>query len=385
MHVHAIPPCHTWSCDRPLATELGEDWPAWPPAASNAIPRDNLPSKGAEQRWRTLHAQQVAEAKAATAQTRVAFLGDSITEGWIRTGFSGRKPSMAQPQNEKLWRENFGSWAPLNLGIGGDRVQDLGWRLQHGLLPHALQPSVFVVLIGTNDLGSGEQWEVVASELSLVLRQLHAARPSALVLAHAILPRGNDEFGGADSSTRATHRHRSPWWSESTNDYHGKIRRLNAEVARLASRNGDWLRYVDCSHEFIERTVDPADQYEPRPPLPAPSTGDDNPFEQHIPLSLMYDLLHLTPEGYRRWAGCLRPRLTAALAEFDRKSTAKAHEGADGGSSVGVSSTRTGARGTATGARTRPSRRQATADDAPVPCIGRSCRGGDDPGGLDLA
>ena len=92
-------------------------------------------------------------------------------------------------------------------GTGGDRAQDLGWRLQHGLLPEALHPPVFVVMIGTNDLGSGEQWEVVlapsvpqvrhlpspllpllhtgeqwevaAAEVQLVLEQLHAARPQA--------------------------------------------------------------------------------------------------------------------------------------------------------------------------------------------------------------
>jgi lysophospholipase L1-like esterase len=375
-----LPACNTWSCDRPLATELHDDWPAWPPAAANAIPRDNLPSKSAEASWRALHASQVAEAKVAT-RTRVAFLGDSITEGWLRTGFSGRKSSVAQPQNEELWHKTFGEWAPLNLGIGGDRVQDLGWRLQHGLLAPALQPDVFVVLIGTNDLGCGEQWEVVAVELSLVLRQLHAARPSALVLVHSVFPRGQDELGGARGGGAL--RHRSPWWSESTNEYFAKIRQLNAEIAHLASSHASWVRLVDCSSEFLEQTVDPTDQLGPRSQLSTGSQvkvdggGHDKPFERHIPVNLMYDLLHLTPDGYRRWARCLRPKLLAALKEGSTGSAADRKKASEAAPTTATQQEQ----------RVRP--RRQVLDGGPAAarlCVGRSCRGGGfDPGGIDIA
>ena len=35
---------------------------------------------------------------------------------------------------------------------------------------------------------------------------------------------------------------------------------------------------------------------------------------RHLQPHLMYDLLHLTPEGYTRWAECLRPAIAEAFA-----------------------------------------------------------------------
>ena len=117
------PMCRIWSCSKPLAAQLEDEWPSWPPVSRNGIPRDNLPGWSAEVRWRSLHRQQAAAAAAAAPQTRLVFLGDSITEGWLRSGFSGTAPSIPQPVNEQLWHDAFGLWSPLNLAIGGDRVQ----------------------------------------------------------------------------------------------------------------------------------------------------------------------------------------------------------------------------------------------------------------------
>ncbi|HWB20272.1 MAG TPA: hypothetical protein VG711_08235, partial [Phycisphaerales bacterium] len=51
----------------------------------------------------------------------VAFLGDSITEGWLGAG----KP---------VWEELDKNYHVANFGIGGDRTQHVLWRLDHGLL-----------------------------------------------------------------------------------------------------------------------------------------------------------------------------------------------------------------------------------------------------------
>lgn len=80
--------------------------------------------------------------------------------------------------------------------MGGDRVQDLGWRLQHGLLSPELQPEVIVLLIGTNDLGNGERAEVVLAELGVLVQQLRAARPAATLLVQVLTPCGSDEDWG---------------------------------------------------------------------------------------------------------------------------------------------------------------------------------------------
>ena len=49
---------------------------------------------------------------------------------------------------------------------------------------------------------------IVSAEVRLVVEQLHALRPAARVLLHAILPRGSDE---GTPHTRSFHR--APWWS----------------------------------------------------------------------------------------------------------------------------------------------------------------------------
>merc|ERR1719238_279433 len=81
-------------------------------------------------------------------------LGDSITERWTRPSFSSRNAS-------KATCTNCGS-APtlqpnvITFAIGGDRIQDLGWRLFQGGGMEALQkckPAYIVLMIGTNDYG----------------------------------------------------------------------------------------------------------------------------------------------------------------------------------------------------------------------------------------
>jgi hypothetical protein len=47
----------------------------------------------------------------------VIFLGDSITHGW---------------EGQKAWKEHFGDFKPVNLGIGGDQTGHVLWRITEG-------------------------------------------------------------------------------------------------------------------------------------------------------------------------------------------------------------------------------------------------------------
>jgi hypothetical protein len=75
----------------------------------------------------SLHQAHVTAAAHAQGNV-VAFLGDSITKRWVENTHLSGQTGITQ------WEQWFGRWIPLNLGIGGDRIQDAGWRLQHGLL-----------------------------------------------------------------------------------------------------------------------------------------------------------------------------------------------------------------------------------------------------------
>jgi len=66
------------------------------------------------------------------------------------------------------------------------------WRLQHGELPDSLNPAVFWVLIGTNDLGTMEcsAENVVVGNIRVV-EEILMRKPSATVVINGILPRSN--------------------------------------------------------------------------------------------------------------------------------------------------------------------------------------------------
>ena len=86
-------------------------------------------------------------------------LGDSITEAWIGTNMGLRVPrARGVPDVLKKHLSSSEQLDPLVLAIGGDQTQHLLYRLQQGqLLPaYANDPNaIFIMMIGTNNLGSG--------------------------------------------------------------------------------------------------------------------------------------------------------------------------------------------------------------------------------------
>ena len=60
--------------------------------------------------------------------------------------FVGGKPS---PESSAL----YGTWNAGNFGWGGDRVENILWRIENGELD-GVNPRVIVLMAGTNDVGS---------------------------------------------------------------------------------------------------------------------------------------------------------------------------------------------------------------------------------------
>src|SRR5262249_40375711 len=139
--------------------------------------------------------------RAAQGGIDILFLGDSITQGMNTTLMS----SIISPN-------------AANFGISGDSTQHLLWRMQHGELAFpGKQPSVVVMLIGTNNLPDGqrtnaaEQHDVFLGIQANVL-ELRRKLPGTKVLILGILPREQS----------ATHPIR------------GEIANINKEAATLA-------------------------------------------------------------------------------------------------------------------------------------------------------
>jgi len=111
-----------------------------------------------------------------------------------------------------------------------------------------------------------------------------------------------------------------------------KVTTLNGRLAAYAWKR-PWVRWVDCGDRFLAPGYAPADQAASATPdgdlmlaepLGAPharahqvkrnASSAAGPGGRHLQPHLMYDLLHLTPEGYTRWAECLRPAIAEAFA-----------------------------------------------------------------------
>lgn len=205
--------------------------------------------------WMPRHEQKLAELRAMKAAGQppgIVFIGDSITQGWEKEG-------------RAVWPEAFGRYHPLNLGYGGDRTENVLWRLQHGEID-GIAPKVAVLMIGTNNAGHRqEDPATTAAGIRRVVEELRTRLPDTRVLVLAVFPR--DEKPG-------TH-----------------LRRLNDGVnARIAGLH-------DGRHVFF---LD----------IGAALTEPDGTLSREV----MPDLLHLSEQGYRRWARAIGPMLERLMA-----------------------------------------------------------------------
>ncbi len=181
----------------------------------------------------------------------IVFLGDSITEGWEKEG-------------RAVWEREYAPQHALGLGFGGDKTENLLWRLEHGELD-GMAPKVIVLLIGTNNSGNRQDDpQATAAGVRRVLDEIRQRQPAARVLLLAILPR--EARPG------------------------GPLRALNERVNALISAyaDGERIRFLDIGSHFTQP-------------------------DGTLPPELMPDALHLSAKGYELWARALRPSLEALL------------------------------------------------------------------------
>jgi lysophospholipase L1-like esterase len=150
-----------------------------PPAYRQNVANRPIPRIGEKpwliaEAWRAHHERLLHAPGRATA--KIIFVGDSITEGW------GAAPA---------YREHFGKYSPLNLGLAGDTTQNVLWRIEHGALD-GTQPRVVVLLVGINNLAGGFSPEQTSEGVRAVVTAIQTRLPTARVLLLAVLPARQD-------------------------------------------------------------------------------------------------------------------------------------------------------------------------------------------------
>lgn len=122
--------------------------------------------------WLKLHEAHVRTVQANAGPVDVLLVGDSITIQW---GDS--------------WAKDFPNKKAINIGIGGDKTQNVLWRLDHGGV-EGLRPKAIVLMIGNNNMFFTPETgiEAAAKGIEMCVKNLREKFPDAPLVVAKILP-----------------------------------------------------------------------------------------------------------------------------------------------------------------------------------------------------
>ncbi len=212
--------------------------------AVTPVPRD-------EDWWKERHELISSRTK---EQVDLLFIGDSITHGWEGDG-------------KEVWEKYYTPRHAMNAGIGGDRTQQVLWRLENGNL-EGIKPKLAVLMIGTNNSnGEDNTATEIADGIKAIVTKLREKTPETKVLVLAIFPRG-----------------------DKPNPQRDKITEVNKQVAAWDAVDGKHVIFFDFGAKFLAA-------------------------DGSLPAEIMPDFLHLSPQGYEIWAEAIEPQVTDLVGE----------------------------------------------------------------------
>ncbi|MBC2603383.1 GDSL-type esterase/lipase family protein [Puniceicoccus vermicola] len=180
-----------------------------------------------------------------TPEAPLIFVGDSITRNWNSRG-------------RDVWKERYADLPAINLGISGDKTENILWRLQHGAL-EGLSPKAVVVMAGTNNIHRDDA-EQIAEGVEAIVDEILERCPDGHILLIGIFPRS--------SNPRAPER--------------VKIKEVNSTIAGLAAEPR--VEFLDIGDLLL---------------------NEDGSMDRE----LFPDSLHPLSEGYVIWANAMAPQL----------------------------------------------------------------------------
>ena len=198
--------------------------------------------------WVKKHKAFLDSTKKHANEIHLLFYGDSITEGWGGAGWGG--------SGKNVWKQYYGNLHAYDYGIGGDKTENLVYRIESGEVAN-LHPKVVVLMIGTNNLAQ-DSVEDISKGVKAVVDLLHSKLPNSKILLLAILPR---------------------------NTYNDKVKQLNALISKFA--NGNSVTFLSMNNHFEDA--------------------------KGIHSDLYVEGLHLNEKGYKVWAQTMDPTLKKLL------------------------------------------------------------------------
>ncbi|WP_229258300.1 GDSL-type esterase/lipase family protein [Duganella rivi] len=201
--------------------------------------------------WTERHEKKLVEARQLGKSAQVVFIGDSITEGWEKDG-------------APIWNRYYKPLNGLALGFGGDRTENVLWRLQHGEVD-SIDPKVAVLMFGTNNTGHRqEDPKTTAIGIKRNIDELQKRLPNTRILLLAIFPRG-----------------------EKPDD---QLRQINEKINTIIAGFADNQKvfFANINQAFLQA-------------------------DGTLSRDIMPDLLHPNEKGYAIWAKAMAPELAKLL------------------------------------------------------------------------
>ena len=252
--------------DRRFTPSNAVQAPASPPASATQVgipaqppgPRADVAAPRTDSNSMLAHRQLLAKRTQGTVD--VYFEGNSITRRWGATDY---------PDFLANWKANFFGWNAGDFGWGGDRIENMLWRIQNGELD-GVNPKVIVIDAGTNNVGqapgSDEKVENITRGIRALVDLCRSKAPNATIILTGIFPR-NDNRANPTSVI-------------------AEIDRINENIARLA--DGRSIRYLNVNEKLADK-------------------------DGRLHDGMTVDGLHPTVKGYQIWADALKPMLRELL------------------------------------------------------------------------
>ena len=202
--------------------------------------------------WLKLHEDHVKTVQANAGEVDVLLVGDSITIQWGES-----------------WKNHFPNLKAVNIGIGGDKTQNVLWRLDHGGV-EGLVPKAIVLMIGNNNMFFTPETgiEAAANGVQMCVRNLREKFPTAQIIVAKILP----AHAPADR-------------------FYKDIKATNEAISKLKLDSELNVQVLDLTSDFL--------------------TSDGS----LIKALYTPDNIHLSAEGYTVYANRLKPLLESKLRQ----------------------------------------------------------------------
>lgn len=195
------------------------------------------------------HKQKLIDANAQPVD--LLMLGDSITHAWEGIG-------------KASWDKYYKDRNAFNLGIGGDRTENVLWRIGDGAFD-SLNPKLTVLLIGTNNTGHRmDPVNHTVLGIKAIISEINQRMPESKILLLAIFPRQLSAY----------------------NEMRIRNHEINTQIAKLADNKK--IYFLDINHKFLQENGD-------------------------LKVDLMPDELHPNEEGYRIWSEAMEPIINKLL------------------------------------------------------------------------